>query len=127
MKNFEYESDRFSDKQKLWPIRAKREIHFASQNEHFTLYLDKNIGNIEFNILYESLEKSKDPPRDMHEMAMSLNNACIVGDYKQGTIWNDSKDSKFRDDPWKDKMSFEEWCSSEQVAKEFYKKVKNKK
>jgi len=120
MKNFEYENTRFMKKPLLYGDKTNRRIHLSLEDEHITLVL-KDL--VEYPILLESLNKMLPDYRliasTMSDMAIQIDGASITCELKQGAIWSKSKHGKFKEDHWRD-MSFDEWCSTEQVAREFY-------
>lgn len=125
MKNFEYNNIRFSKEPLLYTLKPEREIHVSTFNEHLILRLSKTINLGQFTILVNAL-KGFMPDFNivatvMRDMATdSTLGGTFLCEFKQGVQWNGSRKYKFRDDPWQDGLSFEEWCSPRQVAREYY-------
>ncbi len=126
MEKFEYENERFSKEPRLYIDKSKREISISSPNEYYVLTLSKDISGgqftILFNVLSDLMPNIAIVIATMYDMASKLEGACVLSELKQGVIWDRCKAGQFKEDRWGDGMPFSEWCSSEQVAKEYYRR-----
>lgn len=130
MEKFEYSNKRYSKVPLLSIDKPSRKIKLSTPNEYLEVTFSKETNGGQFTILFNALSALM-PDADavafmMQDMVQKLDGAKLLVECKQGVIWDNAREGKFREDAWKDEMSFEEWCSTEQIAREFYLR-KNKK
>ena len=131
MKNFEYTNNRFTKEPLLLANKAERKIELSTFNECTTISFSKDEVNggqfsIIVNALLDIMPDTEAVIKTMREMVAHFKSGTMSSDFKQGVVWNNSRKYRMRDDVWNDGLTFEEWCSDEQIAKEYYSKRNRK-
>lgn len=125
MKNFEYENSRFTKEPLLLANKAERKVELSTINEYTALSFSKDEVNggqfsVIVNALVDLMPDTEAVIKTMRDMTAHFKSGCLSSELKQGVVWQKGRKYQMRDDPWNDEMPFEEWCSPEQIAREYY-------
>ena len=108
-------------------------IHLVTDLEHTTLHLKDDVSQGDIDLCVNMLKSEIDAGKDIDEVMKSLTlfhklcvGSCIMGDIKPGVLW-DWNEEEDRRDRWQDRVSWEEWCSPEYIASEYYNRENQRK
>ena len=109
----------------------RRQITLITHNERTVLQFPTNYSEKKFAQTYDFFLDFS--PRELHkvmgEIANQIPGALLIGEIKPGEIHDarhkpeffiNRKGDTVNRDRWHDGLTYEEWCSDEQVAKEYY-------
>jgi hypothetical protein len=115
---------------------AKRTITLVTHDAITTLYVGDKLSLKDFAQTYDFfLDFSVSQlPKTMGQVCNSIPGACIMSELKPGVVYDDRHKPEFfinrkgkqvNRDRWSDGMTWEEWCSDEVIAQEFYSRKQN--
>lgn len=115
----------------------RKQITLITHNERTVLQFPADYSEERFAQTYDFfLDYS---PNELHkvmgEISRQIPGSLLIGEIKPGATYDarhkpefflNRKGEKVNRDRWSDGLTFEEWCSEEQIAKEFHSRRKTK-
>jgi len=112
------------ESQMLIHIGEVNDLHIMFFDERYTIYLPSELNKVDIEDMSKVLVETftllgKAKVLEGLRSFADVFNTPLLGEVKQGSIYNRDIEVN-RWDVWRDEITWEEWCSPEYVAKEYY-------